>query len=105
MKFKYRPLPDLVTIKPSKIDGLGLFATQDIPKPRIIGRSHVQFTDEWERTPVGGFLNHSDNPNCELCLELDWDDYRTYNVYTTIDVYEGEELTLNYHSDDLKYAD
>ena len=64
MKFKYRPLPDLVTIKPSKIDGLGLFATQDIPKPRIIGRSHVQFTDEWERTPVGGFLNHSDTPNC-----------------------------------------
>ena len=27
----YRPLPDYLTIQPSKIEGLGLFAIKDIP--------------------------------------------------------------------------
>ena len=57
------------------------------------------------RTPIGGFLNHSDNNNCELFLELDWDDYRSYNVYTTSKIKKGEELTLNYYRDDLNYGD
>ena len=97
MRFKYRPLPDLVTIKPSKIDGLGLFATQDIPKPRIIGRSHVQFTDEWERTPVGGFLNHSDTPICVVvgC----YPESPIKDLYTIKPIKKGEELTVYYTID------
>ena len=97
MRFKYRPLPDLVTIKPSKIDGLGLFATQDIPKPRIIGRSHVQFTDEWERTPVGGFLNHSDTPNCVVVGF--YPESPIKDLYTIKPIKKGEELTVYYTID------
>ena len=37
----YRPLPDCVTIKDSLIDGLGLFATKDIPKGTYLGISHI----------------------------------------------------------------
>ena len=32
----YRPLPDGVTIKRSPIEGLGLYATQDIPANTFI---------------------------------------------------------------------
>ena len=31
----YRPLPDGVTIKRSPIEGLGLYATEDIPENKI----------------------------------------------------------------------
>lgn len=65
----YRPLPANLTIKPSNIHGLGLFATQDIPKDTNLGISHVRndgFPQSWIRTPLGGFYNHSDDPNCYI---------------------------------------
>ena len=34
----YRPLPNNVTIKPSGIDGLGLFATEDIAVGIVTGK-------------------------------------------------------------------
>ena len=105
-KFYYKPLPDCIEVKKSDIEGSGLFAIKDIKKDFDLGMSHIKvpIISGYIRTSIGGFLNHSDNPNCELCLELDWDDYRTYNVYTTKKIYAGEELTLNYHSDNLIYA-
>ena len=59
--------------------------TSEEQKDFDIGMSHIKvpIISGYIRTSIGGFLNHSDNPNCELCLELDWDDYKTYNVYTT----------------------
>ena len=62
----YRPLPKQLTIKDSLIDGLGLFATEDIKKNSFIGVTHVrdeQFENKYIRTPVGGFYNHSYNAN------------------------------------------
>ena len=62
----YRPLPDELTIKNSSIEGLGLFATQDIKKNSFIGVTHIrdeQFENKYIRTPVGGFYNHSNEPN------------------------------------------
>ena len=61
----YNPLPKELTIKKSKIDGLGLFAIEDIPKETSLGMSHVKVDGEYIRTPLGGFYNHSDDPNCK----------------------------------------
>ena len=65
----YQPLPDCVTIKKSKIHGLGLFATKDIPKGTNLGIAHVKiphaeetFAQSYCRTPLGGFYNHSNDP-------------------------------------------
>ena len=62
----YRPLPKSFTIKDSKIDGLGLFSKTKIQKNSFIGITHVKhndFQDMYIRTPLGGFYNHSKNPN------------------------------------------
>ncbi len=62
----FRPLPKELTIKNSPIEGLGLFATEDIKKHSFIGITHVrdeQFENKYIRTPIGGFYNHSDYPN------------------------------------------
>ena len=40
-KTTWRPLPDFLTIKESKIEGLGVFATRDIPKGFDLGISHI----------------------------------------------------------------
>ena len=104
-KFYYKPLPDFLEVGKSTIEGYGIFANKDIDKDIDLGMSHIKvpIIQGYVRTPIGGFLNHSDKSNCELILELDWDDYKTYNVYTTNKIYKGEELTLNYHIDDLNY--
>jgi len=62
----YRPLPKQLTIKNSSIEGLGLFATEDIKKNSFIGITHIrdeQFENKYIRTPLGGFYNHSNEPN------------------------------------------
>ena len=62
----YRPLPDFLTVKNSMIDGLGLFATQSIEPNIYLGMTHIfndNFEDNYIRTPLAGFYNHSDNPN------------------------------------------
>ncbi len=61
----YRPLPDELTIKNSPIEGLGLFATEDIKSNSFIGVTHIrdeQFENKYIRTPLGGFYNHSNEP-------------------------------------------
>ena len=65
----YKALPDCLTIDKSKIHGLGLFATEDIDKDINLGISHVKntsskFENNYVRTPLGGCINHSDDPNC-----------------------------------------
>ena len=62
----YKPLPKQLTIKKSPIEGLGLYATEDIKKNSYIGVTHVRdelFENKYIRTPVGGFYNHSNQPN------------------------------------------
>ena len=62
----YRPLPDQLTIKNSEIEGLGLFSKVKIKKNSFIGVTHLRdelFEGKYIRTPLGGFYNHSDNPN------------------------------------------
>ena len=105
-KMYYKPLPDYIEIGKSPIEGFGLFAVEDIEKDTDVGMSHmkVPIIQGYVRTPIGGFLNHADDFNCQLSLEFDWDDYRTYHGYTTVKICKGEELTLNYYVDDLNYG-
>ena len=62
----YKPLPDFLTIKKSPIEGLGLYATRAIKANTFIGLTHIQdnnFENSYIRTPLGGFYNHSNEPN------------------------------------------
>ena len=62
----YKPLPKELTIKKSPIEGLGLYAIESIKKNTYIGVTHIrdeQFENKYIRTPVGGFYNHSNDPN------------------------------------------
>jgi len=87
----YRPLPESLTIKPSSIEGLGLFATQTIPKNTDLGMIHFSYGELIIRTPLGGFINHSDKPNCKkLDLEDEW------HLKTIKEIKKNEELTLKY---------
>ncbi len=90
----YRPLPANVTIAPSGIEGLGLFAVRWIEKGAELGVTHVAdeaFVNGYIRTPLGGFFNHSDNPNCEAYV-----DGRFVKLRTLQDIEAGEELTAFY---------
>ena len=100
----YKPLPDSLTIKPSGIDGLGLFAKEGIGQGTNLGMSHLEIEDKIVRTPLGGFINHSNTPNCVKAdlLMTNHDkpdhkfDYKKWNLVTTKDIKEGEELTVRY---------
>lgn len=91
----YKPLPGNLTVSKSEVHGLGLFALEKILKGDDLGTSHifhVDFEDEYIRTPIGGFINHSEKPNCEIKINLDG-----YNLVTLHDIEKGEELTLKYN--------
>ena len=90
---KYRPLPDYLTIKKSGIEGLGLFATDDIEKNTLVGVTHIHRWEGVERTPLGGFINHSNEPNCKLVREERSSESRLLTVEA---INNGEELTLKY---------
>ena len=67
----YRPFPDGVTVAKSDIHGVGLFATKDMADAFILGVSHILDTNNlgiypqgYIRTPIGGLINHADDPNC-----------------------------------------
>ena len=97
----YSPLPDCLSIRTSLIHGHGLFAKKAIPKGTNLGISHVYhdwFPDGWIRTPLGGFYNHSDTPNCELVNKVLDEGFRTdvRVLFTTVDIQPDEELTCTY---------
>jgi len=95
----YSPLPDGLVLRESKIHNIGLFAKEKISKGTNFGMSHIQVSDTLVRTPLGGFINHSDDPNCEkvkLYFKSDKGDFTKWNLITIKDLKKGEELTLKY---------
>ena len=100
----YKPLPDSLTIKASKVNGLGLFTKEKLALGDNLGMSHLKIGDTIFRTPLGGFINHSDAPNCDKAeLRMTNEDlqghaysYKKWNLITTQNIEEGEELTLRY---------
>ena len=96
MPQNYKPLPDSLTIKESDIQGLGVFAIKDIANDVDLGLTHIEVDDEVIRTPLGGFINHSDEPNCIKVKETVSVDGDRYTLYTLRDIKVGEEITLRY---------
>ena len=90
IEVSYRPLPDNLELRPSEIHGYGVFALEDIPAGQMLGLSHIQ-SPELIRTPLGGYINHSMNPNCMRIQEGN----RWY-LYAISDIRVGEEITLMY---------
>ena len=93
---KYRPLKEGLTIKQSDIEGLGLFATQQMKSGKVLGITHIKdkkAENGYWRTPLGGFINHSDYPNC-----IKEENKFTKNLFVKTNrvIKEGEELTIKY---------
>ena len=90
----YRPLPNYLKISESSIDGSGLFTTDDIDAMHMIGITHVRddrFPDGYIRTPLGGFFNHSETPNCEV-----YEEGRFIMIRAIKDIVPSEEITAFY---------
>jgi len=96
----YKPLPDSVFIRESTIHGYGLFARTPIKKGTHLGISHVYAPGFSEnsmiRTPVGGFINHSDTPNCHKIESPEESAITYYSLVTSRDIPADTELTLTY---------
>ena len=111
----YKALHNDITIKKSSIHGLGIFALKDIPQDTVLGISHVKDKDNtgryhkgYIRTPLGGFINHSNQPNClkvkprSKSFPRHWpglqdgEEPLSLAIKTNRDIKEGEELTVFY---------
>ena len=95
----YSPLADQVEIKHSMIHGLGLFSTEDIPQGTELGITHVKhklFPNGWIRTPLGGFYNHCDKPNCFITDQLLEDNTSVKILVTLEHIPMDTELTCKY---------
>ena len=97
----YRPLPDSLTIAQSGVNGLGLFADQDIKQATNLGMTHFKVGDKLCRTPLGGFINHSNTPNVvKVELRTNGSDpacvTKKWSLVTLRDIKKGEELTVRY---------
>ena len=99
----YKPLPKELRLGFSDIHDIGVFAKEVIAPGTNFGMTHLQFGENLIRTPMGGFLNHSDKPNCEkVKLKFTNSDkegaylFIKWNLITLKNIKEGEELTLTY---------
>ena len=100
----YKPLPQNLTLGESEIHDIGLFAKKDIKRGHNFGISHIQIGKELIRTPLGGFINHSDKPNCvkvesvtrQRVTPLYDHDFTKWDLVTIKDIEVGEELTVSY---------
>ena len=94
-KETYRPLPTGLTIKSSDIDGLGLHSMEYFEAGTEFGETHVlvhsRDRHEWIRTPLGGFINHSENPNCFITTHAG-----DRILYSIRPIAAGEEITVYY---------
>jgi hypothetical protein len=103
-RLMYKPLPDNLTIQKSKVNGLGLFTKEKLTLGDNLGMSHIKIGDTIFRTPLGGFINHANDPNCVKAelrmtsedLQGHRYDYKKWNLITIRDIKEGEELTVRY---------
>ena len=87
----YQALPKELHVKDSPVAGQGLFAKEDISAGTHLGMSHLVIDDIIYRMPLGGFINHSDTPNCVKYYE---DGY--YFIQTKTKIKAGDELFLKY---------
>ena len=100
----YKPLPKELRLGFSDIHDIGVFAKEGIAQATNLGMTHIKVADNIIRTPLGGFLNHSEDANCvKVELRMFNEDspsqplnYKKWNLITLRNIKEGEELTLKY---------
>ena len=98
----WRPLPDFLTIKISKIEGLGLFALKDIPEGTDLGITHIfdsRFQDKYIRLPLGAFINHHEIPNCNAVFaknDSEIGEIKHIRIITLKEIKQGDEITVKY---------
>ena len=100
----YQPLPKNLTLGESEIHDIGLFAKEDLVGGTNLGISHIELGEMIIRTPLGGFVNHSETPNCvkvesltrQRVTPLYDHDFTKWDLVTLRDIEEGDELTLRY---------
>ena len=65
-----------------------------------MGSTHIKMPMifGYVRTPLGGFVNHSEKNNCELFVKEAWDDYLIFNIVTTQKIKKNSEILLNYEN-------
>jgi SET domain-containing protein len=111
-KSEWRPLPKHLTIAKSRIEGLGLFAVEDLPEGTDLGISHIfdpRFPNSYIRLPLGGFVNHHEIPNAKAIVaqnDPELGDLEHIRLITTKTVRSGEEITVKYiinHLDNPKW--
>ena len=98
----YHPLPTGLVIADSGISGQGLFTNRRLVAGTELGPSHYRIDGEYIRTPLGGFINHSDEPNCQRSQIRIKPGIDKWNLTVIEDIEEGEELTLKYKMYDPK---
>lgn len=98
----YIPLPHCLTIQKSQQHGTGLFATDNIKPATRLGLTHILYDTAydhvhitWIRTPLGGFINHSENPNCYI-RQFQSSIYLERELFTIKPIKIGDELTVYY---------
>ena len=104
----YKALPECVEVKTSEGKGHGLYAAIDIPAGSYLGITHLSLIKEQQdlmgrdyvRTPLGGFINHSETPNCALVRHPRPDRPKLLGVGThmwaILPIKKGTELTCFY---------
>ena len=97
---EYLPLPKFLTIKESKVHGLGLFSKDKISRNKSLGMTHMIINGLIFRTPLGGFYNHSEEPNCIKYEKKHFSELDSLIIYYYLkairDIKRGEELTVKY---------
>tara|TARA_R100001163_G_C4990594_1_gene143324 strand:+ start:417 stop:782 length:366 start_codon:yes stop_codon:yes gene_type:complete len=94
-KYYYIDIPsDIYYKKPSKIQGIGLFASINIYKDDIIGKAVIKD----KRTPLARFINHSKNPNVFFKKIKE-------NIigFALKDIKKNKELLVNYRHENLQH--
>ena len=93
---QYNPLPSGLTVADSGISGQGLFTTRRLVMGTTLGISHYRIDGEYIRSPLGGFINHADEPNCQRSQIRVKPGFDKWSIMTLDDIEEGCELTLKY---------
>ena len=102
LKKDYKPLPYGLVIADSQINRQGLFTTRRLVIGTTLGISHYRIDGEYIRTPLGGFINHSETPNCQRSQIRVKPNFDKWSIMTLEDIEEGDELTFKYKLYDPK---